>query len=290
MNTISNFLWPIVALGGLGAFIDFVIGKRGQERARNFLIGWWVKFDDVKWNNFGRQEALYAVDVMDCCFGKTIWSLRRVNAAILVGLFFLSVGYFVFSNRFMEDKLNVGVMVSISLIGFVASISLTRLITWKVATFCGDGQLRNITIFMAMLVINYLIITIWGVITSATADCFQNYLVYLITGTYVSFMSAKDIFINYGKNFTGLPMVWNSYTDRTTLEAFMANNISSFAPILRLLLSLIFVLSFVIKPVVLRPMSVLWARILESEKPVFTVIFGGAAAFAKAIGEAAKHF
>jgi hypothetical protein len=35
--------------------------------------------------------------------------------------------------------------------------------------------------------------------------------------------------------------------------------------------------------------GIVWARIVESEKPVFTVMFGGAAAFATAISEAAKH-
>ena len=27
METLKDFLWPIVSLGGLGAFIDFLIGK-----------------------------------------------------------------------------------------------------------------------------------------------------------------------------------------------------------------------------------------------------------------------
>ena len=39
----------------------------------------------------------------------------------------------------------------------------------------------------------------------------------------------------------------------------------------------------------MRPVSLVWARIVESDRPVFTLIFGGAAAFASAIGEAAKH-
>jgi hypothetical protein len=38
-----------------------------------------------------------------------------------------------------------------------------------------------------------------------------------------------------------------------------------------------------------RPIMTLWARIIESDKPVFTLIFGGSAAFAKAISEVAKH-
>jgi hypothetical protein len=47
--------------------------------------------------------------------------------------------------------------------------------------------------------------------------------------------------------------------------------------------------SFLLKPLLMRPVSFVWARVIESEKPVFTVIFGGAAAFASAISEAAKH-
>ena len=53
--------------------------------------------------------------------------------------------------------------------------------------------------------------------------------------------------------------------------------------------TIIFVGSFLLRPLVMRPVSLVWARIIESEKPVFTVMFGGAAAFATAIGEAAKH-
>jgi hypothetical protein len=61
-------------------------------------------------------------------------------------------------------------------------------------------------------------------------------------------------------------------------------------PILfRFLLLIIFVGSFLLRPLIMRPVSLVWARILESEKPVFTVIFGGAAAFATAMNEVAKH-
>jgi hypothetical protein len=57
----------------------------------------------------------------------------------------------------------------------------------------------------------------------------------------------------------------------------------------RVILSIIFVGSILLRPFVMRPVSLVWARIVESEKPVFTLTFGGAAAFATAISEAAKH-
>jgi hypothetical protein len=52
---------------------------------------------------------------------------------------------------------------------------------------------------------------------------------------------------------------------------------------------MVFVGSFVFKPLVMQPVNFVWRRIVESEKPVFTVIFRGAAAFATVISEAAKH-
>jgi 4-hydroxybenzoate polyprenyltransferase len=33
-----------------------------------------------------------------------------------------------------------------------------------------------------------------------------------------------------------------------------------------------------------------WRRLIENDKPVFTVVFGGAGVLASALGEIAKHF
>jgi hypothetical protein len=56
METLKEFLWPVILIGGLGAFIDFLIGKAGQEKAKDFVLRWWVRFDDVRWKNFGREK------------------------------------------------------------------------------------------------------------------------------------------------------------------------------------------------------------------------------------------
>jgi hypothetical protein len=65
METLKNFLWPIVAIGGLGAFLDFLIGKSGQEKAKDFLLKWWVRFDDIHWKNFGKKEGLFAGQLIE---------------------------------------------------------------------------------------------------------------------------------------------------------------------------------------------------------------------------------
>jgi hypothetical protein len=56
MGTTFTFLWPIAAFGGVGAFLDFLLGRSGQERVRDFLLRWWVRFDDVNLNNFSKEK------------------------------------------------------------------------------------------------------------------------------------------------------------------------------------------------------------------------------------------
>ena len=78
MEKLASMLWPVIIAGGLGKLIDFLIGKAGQARAKDFLLKWWMRFDEVKMRNFGREDALFAGQIIDRWFGKRIWNWRRV--------------------------------------------------------------------------------------------------------------------------------------------------------------------------------------------------------------------
>jgi hypothetical protein len=56
----------------------------------------------------------------------------------------------------------------------------------------------------------------------------------------------------------------------------------------RLLLALIFACSFPLRPIQ-NPISTIWARIVESDQPVFTLIFGGVAALIETIQKIAEN-
>jgi len=58
----------IATAGFIGAFIDFYIGKSGQAAVRKSLEDWWLRLEYVRWGNFGRKEALFAVSVIDKIF------------------------------------------------------------------------------------------------------------------------------------------------------------------------------------------------------------------------------
>ena len=205
METLKDIILPVVVLGVLGRFIDFLIGKAGQERAKDFLLRWWVRFDDVRWRNFGKEEGLFAGSFIDKWFGPRIWSRRRIVMAFLIFVLLIMSGYskFVASPNpevtfclgcndnarygfidtgeilILDDKgvaitnliggycssRNLGsigwVSLFLSIFAFCISVSFTKFVTSRIARLCGIGELRNISVFILMLVINYLILAFW---------------------------------------------------------------------------------------------------------------------------------
>ena len=77
MGQVPGWVWPISLFFPIGVFIDFLLGKKGRESVIRVLEDWWVRFDDITRYNFGKQEGLFAVSILDYCFGKHILSFRR---------------------------------------------------------------------------------------------------------------------------------------------------------------------------------------------------------------------
>jgi hypothetical protein len=84
--TLAGAVSTIAACVGVGAFIDFYIGKSGQKHLRDWLETWWLRFSYVNARNFGREEALFAVSVMDRLFGRRFFSLRRLCAVAILAV------------------------------------------------------------------------------------------------------------------------------------------------------------------------------------------------------------
>ena len=58
---------------------------------------------------------------------------------------------------------------------------------------------------------------------------------------------------------------------------------------IRFLISLVFIGSFLVKPILAQPLSLIWRRIVESDKPIFTLLFGGISSGAVVVNELGKH-
>jgi hypothetical protein len=337
MEALKNFLWPIIVIGGLGAFIDFLIGKTGQERAKDFLFRWWVRFDDVRWRNFGREEALFAGQLIEKWFGRRMYSVRRLIVAFLLLIVFAIVGYskflispdpkdlFCFNCTdsavmynprigMMLYKMNIVcaycsdkvpwfsrvIPLFTVIISFCVSVSFIRFITFRVVRLCGFGILRNINVFVLFLLVNYLILAFWSPLVETvkeTAVIFTQWSVDQLEFDIhkleidVASFSKGVVPTNTEELFHKLSLSRLYYViiGRNPLDIFAFYYMTVFPSLVRFLISLIFVGSFLLRPLIMHPASLVWRRIVESDKPVFTLMFCGAAAFATAISEAVKH-
>ncbi|HEX8816210.1 MAG TPA: hypothetical protein VF753_11970, partial [Terriglobales bacterium] len=43
-----------------------------------------MRFDDVHWKNFGREEGLFSGRLIEKICERRVWSLRRITVAILI--------------------------------------------------------------------------------------------------------------------------------------------------------------------------------------------------------------
>ena len=87
--------------------IDFLIGKAGQAKAKDFLLKWWVRFDDVRWRNFGRKEGMFAGELIERWFGRKIWSIRRIVMGVSV-VSIIDPGFTLALQRLAQDHSLMG--------------------------------------------------------------------------------------------------------------------------------------------------------------------------------------
>lgn len=181
-------------------------------------------------------------------------------------------------------------------------MSFTKFVTFQMAYRCGIGKLRNFVLFVVASMINYVVLTYWPPVTYTVRSLTAFFLQDLYDGTF--FVLGLSGYIEYfapfatGEAYRAFNSVFEPFyphmvglviTAQRDFDFVAVFAVTSLPSVFRLFVSLLFLGTFLLRPLIMRPVSLLWARIIESEKPVFTLMFGGAAAFATAISEAAKH-
>jgi hypothetical protein len=178
-------------------------------------------------------------------------------------------------------------------------VSFTKFVTSRLAGLCGIGELRNISAFMLLIVLNYLILALWSPLTTVVKQSIVLFSLFqlqvdapkfVIVFTATHDTITREVFGNhvYFQNFK-LNNINDLFMAKMPIDFFAFSLLPLCPSLVRFFISVIFVCSFLLRPLVMRPVNLVWRRIVESEKPVFTLTFGGTAAFATAITEAAKH-
>jgi hypothetical protein len=321
---LRDALTTIATCGGAGAFIDWWIGQNGDRRVRSWLETWWLRFSYVRLGNFGQAEALFAVTVMDRLFGPWLFSIRRLASVLVIqalGIGWLVLRPHAVPDSNSPDYYQLlwsmpGMPLFVSLFyvqasaGLAVSISVARAAAIKAASWCGDSQIRNFACFVSLFFVQYVILVIWRPFVMTPFSILipaVGFLLPLLNGSELVHLGHNDVMqlwetikapvvellIHRRVDFylTGTVSAFLSYFTiplphmHTWVVPMHACILSGYAVSLsRLFVAAVFVVSYLLRPLQ-PPIAALWARIVESDKPVFTLLFGGTAAVAKTIEE-----
>lgn len=289
-----NVIGLIVACGGIGAFLDFLLGRAGQKKVRNVLERWWIQLAYIEARTFASAEASAAATILQRLFGK-FFSKQRVHsiafistAIVLYWLAWRLVHYGNDSELHISFHWNSLVTLAVAILFFSVSISLNIWLANKLAKLIPAPTLGRIVLYIALLTLQI------------TLFCFSYELQMAVVWTYIfpiklagpfsfSFWPPISDLVNTFLNLVN--WIWPTALS-TSLTAeiagwggLIANAITKFfhlSGVVRLLVLFIFVVSVLFRPFK-QGVNLLIQRIVESEKPVLTMVFSGVAALASGI-------
>jgi hypothetical protein len=279
----------IIGLAGIGAVIDFIMGKAGRERLQKALDHWWLQFGKVKCGNFGQQEADAAVAMLDRWAGSNLLSWQRWQFGFVVGLMVavFSFGWFLYSLSVLQlphplsttlYTLREGavLMVPLALFYFGLSFSFTRAIAIGIGRMC-TGTILDVFLFILLLTAQWLVY-VGGDLLFSTL--FRLQMMIRNGGLPLSEIPIADywrsplllggwfpiphFFVSLRQH--GLHLI---VPPETSFKVAM----DALASTLRLGFTFVFLVSFAFQPLIKPPISWFWLRVLESGRGFFTLLF-----------------
>jgi hypothetical protein len=307
MSIVEDIVVPIAVASGIGAAIDFYLGSSGQKRVKNWLEERWYRFHEVNWHNFSEKEAHYYLTIADRIFGPTLFSRKRWAVCLAIsGMNITILWIVVLVNGYPVTFFNETSVLDylVSTLAFAISISATQWLSLRIVA--GPlSQLRGARLFPFFLMLHYALLVLWRPL----ADFVIINMKMLVTicallwrGTNESIGELGPELFVLGNPFADAPVApLDLIRDITAQLSFpddgdgsvyvdFANQavLSIIANSFRLLVALMLFLAFLFR-VCLGPIfSTTWARLVESDKPVFTIVFGAMGAIATSVKEIAK--
>jgi hypothetical protein len=308
----EKWVAAFAAMGGLTAFgglIDLAIWKAEKEKLKSWLEDWWLRFTDMYWSNFGREEAELAVQILDRWAGPRLWSWKRWRFSIIVTVlaasfallwtFLRALDTFYGYSYYVGRVIEVLVQLVPTTVAFALSLSVTRFIAVRAGQWC-TGKVLNGFIFAALLTVHWILFCYWSAIVFVA----ERTAIGLILAPAVLIFSPEEHFsvtdiTEFLKALLlqSLPSAlggWFPWPDWSALawpnddywysERLKVNRdvwINSFkitmdliANGLRIVFALVFLSSFIFRPLIQEPVSRLWYGAMNSGKPFFTMLFG----------------
>ena len=144
--------------------------------------------------------------------------------------------------------------------GFSVSVSFTKFVAIRMAYLCGDNGARNFCIFLLILLLNYFLLIFWSPITS-----FIKFLI-IVLPVILKEVSINDFIVSVAEMVT-FGNMWEAmispeeiFRVDSGIDAFSLQFLSLSPSLFRLCLSVVFLGSFLFRPLVMRPLNLVWRR------------------------------
>ena len=323
--SVGNVFATIATCTGAGAFVDFYIGKSGQKRVKDWLEIWWYRLSDIPVRAVGQEEALNALRVIDYLFGPKLFSWKRLRSAAIFKLISLCIypGIFLVDSILVGIDLSTPFLLiiiylsALDVVNICLSMSVSRMIIRAAMYSMRGNRYLNIALIVVficaqILTILYLskvviYVTAFGMTMVVTilddpSVLDQGVIAYLRVifsvlidnlQLFVSDLNPMDQIVGLLDSLTSNPFAINPsfQNDTSFFQSLWVITSLKINPLLinsgRLLLALAFFGSYILVPAWPRILT-LYARIIESDKPVFTVVGAGIGGFASAISALLK--
>jgi hypothetical protein len=292
--------------GFLGAIIDLAIRKPERARIYDWLTRWWIQFDNMTLKRFGQTEARLVVDYIDTHAGPSLWSMKRWRFVGKVSLWCTTLSVLLTLVRvpfrqilesaspmqsggaFLIEALSVVIIV----VGFGASISVTRFIARLMATLC-TGPVVSVVAFSGLLIAHVALLLLWTEgLLNASIIFLRIVADDLMSGTHTLLAdaseSAGDKVYAYLEHYLAdvLPKadvseIWPGLFAHRSITNAYPLTISTFSDLMDLLangvriaFAIVFLGSFMMPAIIKDLVSRIWEGIIETERPLFTITFG----------------
>jgi hypothetical protein len=263
--------------------------------------------------------------VIERLFGRRLLSIRRFisTAAIICFSFCLTIIESVMQSASIpSDRIgefnyfwfNNLIWLVLLFLSTSISLSITRFAAAQAGKFLNKRPYLNVLGLAALLYLQYLIFISFYLVMDGIQISIAGNIQYFIGNfhamTWPSVLPIAAILIKSSINSTAM-FVWGALTDQSLalhpihgirlITIFLtrvserpdlffiqtAYKVNAIPTLIRVSIAIIFVGSFLLQ-ILQRPIMALWARIIESDKPVFTILFSGAAAITKGMQEIIK--
>jgi hypothetical protein len=298
MNTLQNIVWPFLALGAIGYFIDFYIGKAGRKQTTERLVRAWREFyAELKLSNFAAKEAMYFLRLFDPVFGSRLLSSRRLlsclGVVVTAFVLFSAAGYAAYGSGFLDRRVEwnarelavtyCAISVAVTTVTFALSLSLTKALSACVIKLASRWKLGPLP-YIALLGVHVILLIYWTPLSGYIRFSIADHSLPSVSGLLIE---ARQILT--GATLTLPPMspppkiesaaVW---TD--ALVAFASNAV-------RILIALGIFVAFIFRNGISCHVDRLVKSLKEEDPPrPYTLILGAFGAIAAALNEIANRF